>query len=379
MSAPLSLLILARNEEKTIARCLSPLRRHAAEIIVMDTGSTDGTVRVARSLGARILRARFKGDFAVLRNRLLAEARQTWILFLDADEVLSTHDARRLAARLRNASADAYQLEIRHYTDDYNLVNDWRPCRGEYSKEERLSGKAGFYRYSRPLLFRARPDVRYEYPIHESILPSLARSRRRIGTLPVVVHHFEFGKGAAHHLRKHRAYLRRELALLKRMPSDSPCYPMMLQSAAIDLISTGGDLAAAARLCRTLVARAPRDERHRMLQARIAMLQRRHKEAARQLNVSIALRATPDNLCLAAWNQMESGNGAAARRFLRRALRKRPWHPVSLHLMGVLLANEGRLRSARSFFDRALRVHPRFRDARAARDVVRRALRRRLA
>lgn len=362
MRAPIALLLLVKNEERWIARCIRPLRRHVREIIVMDTGSRDDTQAIAHSMGARIIKDRMNGDFAEMRNRLISQADQPWILFLDADEILSPKDVRVLVTHVQEATADAFNLEIRHYTDEYNLLGDWTPCSGAYAKEERLSGKSGFYRYARPLLFRSHSDIRYEYPIHESLLPALKRGRRRVAPSPIAIHHFEFAKGTPHHVRKHRKYLQMELRLLKTMPRDCPCYPMMLQSAAVDIVSTEGDLSRAARYCKQLIALAPRDERHRMLKARVAMLRGRFQEAHEDLQASIAIKATPDNLCLAAWNKMELGDASAAIRFLDRALSLRCWHPVSLNLMGIISANERRSHEALIFFGRALESHPRYAD-----------------
>ena len=370
MTAPLALLILARNEEKSITACIRPFLGYASEILVMDTGSIDRTREIGRSLGAQVFETRLAGDFASARNRLIERAKQPWIIFLDADEIVSRSDVKVLADRIRRTSAHAFNLEIRHYTDEFNLLNDWTPCRGEYATEERLSGRCGFYRYSRPLLFRSRPKIRYEYPIHESLLPAFERAKCRIARLPAVVHHFEFEKGMRHHTRKHRRYLEMQIRLLKTMPRNSPCYPMMLQSAITDLVSTGGDLRRATRYCDELIARVPRDHRYRMLKARVAMLRGRFRSACDDLEASVKIVATSDNLCLAAWNKMEMGDYDDAAAYLERALALRSWHPVSLNLTGVLNVNNGNPTEALKYFNRAVKAHPRYSDCLVNRGVA---------
>lgn len=82
---PLSVVIITLNEEKHLARCLENLPL-CAEIIILDSGSTDKTVEIARSFNANIYFRDFD-NFAAQKNAALAKATQKWILSLDADEV----------------------------------------------------------------------------------------------------------------------------------------------------------------------------------------------------------------------------------------------------------------------------------------------------
>jgi glycosyltransferase involved in cell wall biosynthesis len=82
--APLSVVILTKNEQDRLPAALESVS-FADEVVVADTGSTDGTVDVARLGGARVVPIGWEG-FVVSRNRALAEARHDWTLVLDADE-----------------------------------------------------------------------------------------------------------------------------------------------------------------------------------------------------------------------------------------------------------------------------------------------------
>jgi glycosyltransferase involved in cell wall biosynthesis len=84
----ISLCVIARDEEGFIGDCLASARPFVDEIVVLDTGSTDATIDIARSYGARIGNFEWRDDFAAARNAAIALARCDWIFMLDADERL---------------------------------------------------------------------------------------------------------------------------------------------------------------------------------------------------------------------------------------------------------------------------------------------------
>lgn len=90
----ISLCSIVRDEAQSLARCLSSLEGVVDELCVLDTGSTDGTPELARSLGARTGHFTWCEDFSAARNASLALATGDWVLVLDADEQLASDDAR---------------------------------------------------------------------------------------------------------------------------------------------------------------------------------------------------------------------------------------------------------------------------------------------
>ncbi len=84
---PLSGVVITRNEADRIARCIGSLLPVCREVIVLDSGSSDDTVAIARSLGARVEHQQWLG-FAAQKNAVIALASQPWVLLLDADEWL---------------------------------------------------------------------------------------------------------------------------------------------------------------------------------------------------------------------------------------------------------------------------------------------------
>ena len=84
---PVSVVIIARNEETQIARAVSSAA-FASEVVVVDAHSTDRTAAVAEGLGARVVKRAWT-NFSDQRNFMLAQAKQDWVLVLDADEAVS--------------------------------------------------------------------------------------------------------------------------------------------------------------------------------------------------------------------------------------------------------------------------------------------------
>lgn len=128
---PLTLMVIARNEAGHIAQCLDSVPI-AAEKIVVDSGSTDGTQQIAAAHGARIVHQEWLG-FGPQRNFATTQSSHDWILVLDADETLSTELVdelvRRLPALMNSAAAGAILRREAWYMGA--PMRWYRPMRGE--------------------------------------------------------------------------------------------------------------------------------------------------------------------------------------------------------------------------------------------------------
>jgi glycosyltransferase involved in cell wall biosynthesis len=97
-SAPrLSLIVITRNEAERLRRCLESAS-FADQVVVVDNGSTDATVAIAREMGAHVIETTDWPGFGLQKNRALDAARGTWVLSLDADEWLSPELAQQVRA-----------------------------------------------------------------------------------------------------------------------------------------------------------------------------------------------------------------------------------------------------------------------------------------
>ncbi len=115
-----SACLIVRNEEKRLGRCLGSLVGWTGEVIVVDTGSTDGTVGIAASFGAQVLHRRWQDDFGWARNVALEAAGRPWALSIDADEVLEVTDAEAFerALAVDQTSVSAFSADCRNLRDD---------------------------------------------------------------------------------------------------------------------------------------------------------------------------------------------------------------------------------------------------------------------
>ena len=103
----LSVCIITLNEEANIGRTLESVRGLADEIIVVDSGSTDSTVAIARSFGAKVFVEPWKG-FPLQKNSAIAKATGDWVLSLDADEEVSGELAGAIRALMQSGKASQY-------------------------------------------------------------------------------------------------------------------------------------------------------------------------------------------------------------------------------------------------------------------------------
>jgi tetratricopeptide (TPR) repeat protein len=197
-AATISLCMIVRDEEATLARAIESAKGVVDEIVVVDTGSQDRTVQIARELGAGVLEHPWAGDFAAARNVGVEAATSDWILFLDADEALAGDDAAKLRDLARRTWREGFLLTI------VNRVGDDRA--GIALTQDVLR------------LFRNRPEHRFEGRIHEGVLHALpADAPERIEAAGVRIDH----DGYLDATRAAKDKSRRNLELLERQLRES--------------------------------------------------------------------------------------------------------------------------------------------------------------
>lgn len=123
----LSVIIIAKNEEKLIKVCLESVK-WADEVILADNESTDKTVEIAKKYTDKIIT--FKGqDFAVLRNRAMEEANGDWVLYVDADERVLSDLKEEIQEICQNSTKSAYAISR------INVIFGQKVSFGPYKKD----------------------------------------------------------------------------------------------------------------------------------------------------------------------------------------------------------------------------------------------------
>lgn len=105
--------MIVKNEEKTLPTCLRSIKDHVDDIVIVDTGSIDGTLSIAESFGVRVYHHPWEDNFSKHRNQSLSYARGEWHLIIDADEELQAEDVNALRqALLAGDDVDAVALVV---------------------------------------------------------------------------------------------------------------------------------------------------------------------------------------------------------------------------------------------------------------------------
>ena len=178
--------MIVKNEAANLARCLSSVEGWVDEIIVLDTGSTDRTVEVAKTLGAQVHHFDWQNDFAAARNEALKYAKGEWILVLDGDETLARGIISLLKPVLQGSSIQGIS------GNDLLLIS--------FMRLEVNARQSPYSLVSR--LFRNHPDIRFRRPYHETVDDSIAELMQRepawqaISLPNVGIHHTGYQQAA---------------------------------------------------------------------------------------------------------------------------------------------------------------------------------------
>ena len=114
----ISACLMVRDEKDHLAKCLTSIQSCTEEIVVVDTGSTDASVKIARHFGAKVYRHPWTGDFSGHRNQSMSYATGDWILIIDADEILDTRSARRVSEVIAKTKCNAVLFKVANLNRD---------------------------------------------------------------------------------------------------------------------------------------------------------------------------------------------------------------------------------------------------------------------
>ena len=186
--------MIVKNEAAFLEGCLSSLKGHVDEIVIVDTGSNDETLEIARKFDCTLLQQEWRHDFSAARNTAIENASCDWILYIDADERLSCPKGVTLKQHLPDPETVAARVRFRPKT---NMTP-----------------------YGEMRLFRRDSRIRFQGSMHETIIPAIELVRREDGLgishrYQVSLFHLGYDGDQSH---KHRRNLPLLVAAIKANP-----------------------------------------------------------------------------------------------------------------------------------------------------------------
>lgn len=176
---PVSVCMIAKNEEEYIEQCLKKLLRYGMEIVVVDTGSTDRTKEIASKYADKLFDFVWCDDFSAARNFAIGKASNNWVLILDCDEYVQEIDVAKLRTCMQKYPRNVGIAEIRNvYTIEEGGVQKERIQLDEVPR------------------FFNRNYYEYRFRIHEQILPKKSNNYDDLTLetfhLPIIVKHYGY-------------------------------------------------------------------------------------------------------------------------------------------------------------------------------------------
>lgn len=169
-----SAIILARDSERTISRCIESLKGAVDQIVVVDTGSTDDTVNIAKSLGARVYHFEWIDNFAAARNFGDSLATTEWVIHVDSDEVLHSEDKAKIrkfcSMHQKSDMPMAVPIHIMNTYDDHaEVVQVMRMYKRGAIKWHGIIHEQ-MYSVKAPTFYHVQSDIRF---FHDGYNPSV--------------------------------------------------------------------------------------------------------------------------------------------------------------------------------------------------------------
>lgn len=365
MSHTISVCMIVKNEEKLIGNCLSSVKEIADEIVVVDTGSTDRTVKIAERFGARILYHKWDGNYGRAQNVFVKAATGDWILALDGDEAIAQQDLNKIKKLIRRRAYIGYRLTIRNYTNDYDLMWNWYPNDQTYPAEEKFSRCPGWMRTYRIRLFRKLPGVAFNErdSAHASPIESLRKLEGKIEDRDdVVIHHFQYLKGKNLFIAsKQDLRLANEIQHVKKYPREH--YPYL--NVAKTLFATNKDDEAIKYLAKVVKLNPAFYEAYQ-LWGMIELENGRLASAEEKLRKAIEINPkSADVWAILGMSLIENEKHIEGIKALKKALRIHPTHLLAHNSLGIAFEETGNYEKAQEEYKIALRLHPHFKPAKA--------------
>lgn len=177
----ISACLIVKNEEENLERCLESIKNICSEIIVVDTGSIDSTISIAKKFGAKIFHYEWDNDFSAARNFSISKATKKLIFIIDADEVVSQKDIEKFKKLEDNV---AYNFITRNYVQKSNVEGV------SINKKEFIEEKGFGWCKSAKIRFFPNKNIKFSGQVHELVEESVIKNNLEIKNCDILIHHY---------------------------------------------------------------------------------------------------------------------------------------------------------------------------------------------
>ena len=279
MARTISVAMIVRDESEHLAECLASIAGLADEICIVDTGSRDNTVEIARQLKAKMSFFIWCDDFAAARNESLRLCTGDWVFILDADERLDKEDFAGIRMLLDGPRNAAYRFTTRNYTNTTSVSDFHRD-----PDDTHAGGFAGWYPSTKVRLFPNHANARFIGKVHELVNHSLEAQGVQILTSNIPVYHYPFRRTPARILEKQKQYLELGRAKIDACPDDPKAYAELGNQ-----LAETGDYASAAAAFRESLKRDPSNAEVMKDLGGVLHMLRRDEDAKTALRLALKL------------------------------------------------------------------------------------------
>jgi len=342
--------MIVKDEARHLAECLDGMAGLADEVCIVDTGSKDATVDIARQYGARISVFIWCDDFSAARNESLRQCTGDWVLGIDADERIAAEDVAKIRSLAEGPINVCHRFVTRNYTNT-ETVSEFRPCA---TGDPVARGFAGWYPSAKVRLFPNHLGAQFEGKVHELVHESLARLGIEAVACDVPIHHYPYLKDPEQVIAKQEQYLQLGHEKVRAQPDDPKGY-VELGNQYADV----GDYAGAAAAYREALKRDSSDPVVLKDLGGVLHLMKRSDEAKSALKLALQL----DPALAEAWRNLgviyaDEKDWPLARECFQQGLDLDPAWADGHRCLSVALEGEGRMEEAAAASREAVALRP---------------------